>query len=97
MARIGRPPGQTGFKQTDEAKRRISAEKRLPMEQRVERDLELLAALGRTWSWEFAEHMGCSEQTAKNRLRRLFERGLADRHKERGRIGWTYTAKEKAK
>jgi|HubBroStandDraft_6_1064221.scaffolds.fasta_scaffold05284_3 hypothetical protein len=93
MARVGRPPGQTGYRQTDEAKRRMSAEKRLPMEARIARDLEMLDALGRTWSWEFAEYAGVSEQTAKNRLRRLFEWGMADRHKERGRIGWTYKAK----
>lgn len=71
---------------------------RISKADRIARDLELLAALGRTQTWEFAEHMGCSEQTAKNRLRRLYEAGLADRHKERGRnrlgtMGWTYRAK----
>jgi predicted transcriptional regulator len=83
-----------GVRHTDEAKRRMSAEKRLPMADRIARDLELLRALGgRTWTWEFAEHMGCSEATASWRLRRLFDRGLADRRHERGQRGWTYEAK----
>ena len=71
-------------------------ERRILPEEKVARDLALLAALGQAKTWEYAEHMGCSEQTAKNRLRRLYEAGLADRHRERGQHGWTYTTKEAA-
>jgi predicted transcriptional regulator len=70
-------------------------ERRIPPREKVERDLGMLRALGQTKSWEFAEHMGCSEQTAKNRLRALYEAGLADRHRKRHEIGWTYEAKER--
>lgn len=95
MGRVGRPPGTTGYTQTEAARKRIAVEQATPMSARIARDMELLAALGQTQTWEFAEHMGVSEQTAKNRLRRLFELGHAARHKERGRIGWTYEAKER--
>jgi hypothetical protein len=64
-------------------------------ELRRAQDLDMLRALGQTKSWEFAEHMGYSEQIGKNRLRALYEAGLADRHRERGQIGWTYEAKER--
>ena len=47
-------------------------ERRILPEEKVARDLALLAALGQAKTWEYAEHMGCSEQTAKNRLRRLY-------------------------
>jgi DeoR/GlpR family transcriptional regulator of sugar metabolism len=46
-------------------------------------------------TWEYAERAGVSEQTAKNRLRVLYEKGMATRHRERGAIGWTYEAKER--
>jgi DNA-directed RNA polymerase specialized sigma24 family protein len=81
-----------GRKRTEESKRRQSAEMKLTTGEKLTRDLEMLAALGQTKSWEYAEHMGISEQTAKNRLRRLFERGMADRHRKRGEVGWTYQA-----
>ena len=56
----------------------------------IVRDRELLEALGRTTSYEFASFEGCSRQAAKNRLRRLYERGFAVRYLERG--AWTYIA-----
>jgi hypothetical protein len=68
-------------------------ERRWGSADRTEQDVAMLDALGQTQTWEFAGHMGYSEATAKNRLRRLFERGLADRHKERGSVAWTYTSK----
>jgi predicted transcriptional regulator len=71
-------------------------ERRIPPAEKEARDLDLLRALGKCKTWEYAEHMGVKEATAKNRLRRLYEAGLADRHRERGQIGWTYTAKETA-
>jgi hypothetical protein len=58
------------------------------METTIVRDRELLEALGKTTSYEFASFEGCSRQSAKNRLRRLYERGLAVRYLERG--AWTY-------
>lgn len=83
-----------GRKRSDDAKRRQTAELKLTMDERIARDRELLAALGQTKTWEYAEIAGVSEKVAKERLRRLFERGLAERVKERGQIGWTYEAKE---
>ena len=71
-------------------------ERRIPPAEKVARDLEMLVALGQCKTWEYAEHMGVGEATAKNRLRALYEAGLADRHRERGQHGWTYTAKEAA-
>lgn len=71
----------------------VWAERRIPPAEKVARDLELLNALGETKTWEYAEHMGCSEKVAKERLRKLYEAGLADREKRRGEIGWTYKAK----
>jgi Fic family protein len=81
-----------GRKRTEESKLRQSAEMKLTTDEKLTRDRDMLDALGETKSWEYAVHMGISEQTAKNRLRRLFERGMADRHRERGQVGWTYTA-----
>jgi hypothetical protein len=69
-------------------------ERRIPPAEKEARDLEMLRDLGQAKTWEYAERAGCSEQTAKNRLRRLFEAGHTHRYKERGQIGWTYTAKE---
>jgi len=66
-------------------------ERRIPPDEKEARDLEMLRALGQTKTWEYAEHMGIEVQTAKNRLRRLYEAGHAHRYKERGQIGWTYT------
>jgi hypothetical protein len=62
-------------------------------ELRRAQDLDMLRALGKAQTWEFAQHMGYSEQVGKNRLRALHEAGLASRHRERGQIGWTYEAK----
>ena len=90
----GRPPGFGGYKMRADIKKRIATEQAMPLADRIARDLEMVAALGKAQSWEFAEHMGITEQTAKNRLRRLFERGLVTRHRERGQIAWTYEAKE---
>ncbi len=86
-----------GERVSEAHKRAISAgmkERWAPLnEQRRAQDLDMLRALGQTKSWEFAEHMGYSEQIGKNRLRALYEAGLADRCRERGQIGWTYEAK----
>jgi len=56
----------------------------------VERDVEMLNVLGQTKTWEFAEHMGISEQVAKKRLRRLYDEGLAERFRQRGDVALTY-------
>lgn len=71
-------------------RRKQSAEMRIPKADRLARDAELLRALGQTKTWEYAEFAGVSEKVAKERLRRLFEHGDAQRFKERGSIGWTY-------
>jgi predicted transcriptional regulator len=70
-------------------------ERRIPPAEKEARDLALLVKLGQVKTWEYAQHMKIGEATAKNRLRRLHEAGLADRHRERGQIGWTYEAKER--
>jgi hypothetical protein len=75
---------------TEAERRRHSEEARIPLADRVARDDELLRALGQTKTWEYAEVAGVSEKVAKERLRRLFEQGRAERFKERGQIGWTY-------
>jgi hypothetical protein len=72
-------------------RRKHSAELRIPLADRVARDAELLRALGQTKTWEYAKFAGVSEKVAKERLRRLYEHGEAQRFKERGSIGWTYT------
>jgi predicted ArsR family transcriptional regulator len=63
----------------------------------VERDYELLKRMGSATSWEFAAALGTGNQPGKNRLRRLYEHGLADRERIKtgttGRPLWTYTAK----
>jgi hypothetical protein len=82
-----------GSKVSDEVRRRMSEGKRGTKAERIERDLELLAALGQTKTWEYAEIAGVSGQVGKDRLYRLYGLGLADRHKERGQHGWTYVAK----
>jgi len=68
-------------------------ERRIPPADKAARDRKALAALGQAKSWEYAQRVGCSEQTAKNRLRRLYEAGLATRRRDRGEVGWTYEAK----
>ena len=68
-------------------------ERRIPPADKAARDHKALAALGQAKSWEYAQSVGCSEQTAKNRLRRLYEAGLATRRRDRGEVGWTYEAK----
>jgi hypothetical protein len=73
-------------------RRKQSAEMRIPKAERLARDREMLDALGQTKTWEYAGYAGVSEKVAKDRLRRLFELGMADREKRRGEIGWTYKA-----
>jgi predicted transcriptional regulator len=74
----------------DAVRSKQSIETALPMAEKIERDAELLRALGQTKTFEFAEISGVAEATAKNRLRRLHEHGLATRFRERGSVAWTY-------
>lgn len=83
-----------GRKRSEDSIRRQSAEMKLTLDEKLARDREALRLMGAVRTWQYAERTGCSEKTAKERLRRLFERGLAERIKERGQIGWTYEAKE---
>jgi len=75
----------------DNVRAKQSAELGLTLDERIARDDEMLRALGQTKVWEFSEHMQVSEATAKNRLRRLYEAGLADRYRQQGAVAWTYT------
>jgi predicted transcriptional regulator len=74
-------------------KRRVGRPRPGDIERRIAEDLEALRLMGAVMTWQYAERVGCAEQTAKNRLRKLHEAGLADRHRERAQIGWTYEAK----
>ncbi len=65
------------------------------IERRIGEDCEALRLMGAVMTWEYADRVGCSEQIAKNRLRVLYEKGMATRKRERGQIGWTYKAKER--
>ena len=82
---------------TEDAKRRIAAscrrgERLVPEPVKLARDGAILSKLGRCTAWQFAEAADTSEATARARLRRLYEHGLAQRAQEPHTVGWVYTA-----
>jgi hypothetical protein len=80
---------------TEDAKRRIAAscrkgERLVPVSVKLARDGAILSKLGRCTPWQFAEAADVSEATARTRLRRLYEHGLAHRETQPHTVGWFY-------
>jgi Fic family protein len=88
----GRARVRKGQRQTDEAKRRMSETKLVPLEERIESDREALRLLGQTDRYLWSEKFGCSEATATLRLSRLVEAGYASKFRQRGANAYTYVA-----
>lgn len=79
-----------GETQSEAARRRISEGKRLGREGRLREDQVALRALGQTNKFDFAERMDTTPRTAKIRLDRLVDAGLAYEWIERGHRAPTY-------
>jgi hypothetical protein len=73
------------------AKRRAMTGKRLT-KWSTAKDVELLRLMGVVMITEFAERTDCDNRTARRRLDRLIEEGLATRFMPRGWRAYRYTA-----